>query len=336
MNAMRTHDRSWQAGSPGSNSPDAAYLGWSHRNARMEMMDLPAYIDSYRQSYETLSQGYGGGLGGGAQPGQWYSPATATPTPARGHGRRGHQRDCDCGHGGRHEQGRGRGDEHGHGRDRDCGCGERFEGDCGCGRGHRDDRDCGCGPEPDCRCECCIEDADIVVYAHCGEVRVVPIAIENDTRKVRADVAVDVTEIRTAGGHILPWRTRVSPEGPLTLEPCSTTRLEILVQINCHDDKDQDGQAPKPAPVPAPGGDKAPAGERLRGKVQEQLPPTSVHVLDRSFGEGRGTGDLDTCVVGYFTVRLGGCVTRPIVVALAVLPDSCDSYHTSCSCSCCC
>lgn len=330
MNAMRTHDRSWQAGSPGSNSPDAAYLGWSHRNARMEMMDLPAYIDSYRQSYETLSQGYGGGLGGGASPGQWYSPATATP--ARGHGRRGHQRDCDCGHGGRHEQGRGRGDEQRHGRDRDCGGGERFEGDCGCGRGHRDDRDWGCGPEPDCRCECCVEDADIVVYAHCGEVRVVPIAIENDTRKVRADVAVDVTEIRTAGGHILPWRTRVSPEGSLTLEPCSTTRLEILVHINCHDDKDQGGQGP----APAPGGDKAPAGEKLRGKVQEQGPPTSPNVLDRSFGEGRGIGDLDTCVVGYFTVRLGGCVTRPIVVGVAVLPDSCDSYRTSCSCACCC
>ena len=45
--------------------------------------------------------------------------------------------------------------------------------------------------------------------------------------------------------------------------------------------------------------------------------------------------DVDDCEVGYVTIRVGGCLVRPIVVAIAVLPRDCDAYHASCSCSCC-
>jgi len=327
MKATRTYGPSWQRGSWQAASP-STYIGWSHRNARLEMMDLPAYIDSFRQSYETLREAYSSALGGGSSPGQLYGAAApwygesysaggpdASWTEHGGHRSRGHRR---------HRQ------EHGHERDCECG-GHRHHNEraCGCG-GHRrhNERDCGCRPEAGCRCECCVQDADIVVYAHCGEVRVVPIEIENDTRKVREDVTVDVTEIRTASGRTLPWQTLVTPEGPLTLEPCSTTKLEILVHIVCGEAVDQSRQATEPA--------LAAAEKKRPGKTEEQPSPTDPDVSNRILASGRGTGDLDECVVGYLTVRLGGCVTRPIVVAIAALPDSCDSYRTGCSCSCCC
>jgi len=287
----------------------------------MEMMDRATYLDSFRESYETLRDAYGSALGGASTPDQWYAAAApwygggfnpgggdssragqGGPGTRRRHGHEhGHGHECGCGHGS-HEHGPGRDDKHG-------------------GRGSRAERDCGCGPEPDCSCECCIEDADIVVYAHCGEVRVVPIEIENDTRRARENVTVDVTDIRTAGGRPLSWQTLVTPEGPLTLEPCSTTKLEILVRINCGEATDDDT-------------DSTPPGST--GPEDHQTPSVRGDLFSRAVRTGRGTGDLDECLVGYLTVGLGGCTIRPIVVAIAALPDSCDSYRTACSCSCCC
>jgi hypothetical protein len=159
------------------------------------------------------------------------------------------------------------------------------------------------------------------VVAHCGEVRVVPVEIDNDTRKVRENVTVEVTEMRTAGGRVLPWRTVIHPEGPLTLQPCSRTKLEILVEIDCRAEGDRTADRPDAAE------EKPAAGRRRAVKAEEQVAAVAV---DRDT-----TADLDESLVGYFTVRLGGCVTRPIVVAVVALPLTCDSYRTHCSCSCC-
>ena len=46
-------------------------------------------------------------------------------------------------------------------------------------------------------------------------------------------------------------------------------------------------------------------------------------------------GTLDRCEVGYATLRAEGCLVRPVVIAVAVLPDDCDAYRRPCSCSCC-
>ena len=45
---------------------------------------------------------------------------------------------------------------------------------------------------------------------------------------------------------------------------------------------------------------------------------------------------LDACKVGYATVRAEGCLVRPIVVAVAVLPDRCGAHRIGCLCGCCC
>jgi hypothetical protein len=316
MTTSTSYQRNRQSGGP------AAYLGWSHANNRMEMMDLPGYLDSLQRSYDSAQQAYESMLG--AMPGAaaWGSPWGSAPTPAPGptgwQGRPGragkHGRpDRDCGCGGHHHD-----HDHDH-HDHDHGHHHDHDHDH---HGHHHDRDCGCGAVDSCRCECCVEDADIVVYAHCGEIRVVPIEVENDTRKARDDVSLEISEVRTAGGRVLPWPTASSAKGPLTLDACSTTRFDVRIRIDC------------PATDPASGQDDGKQPDDQPADQPQDAEAGSADEL-RAFTRTRGT-DLDECVVGYFTVRLGGCVTRPIVVAVAALPLSCDSYRTGCACTCCC
>jgi hypothetical protein len=112
------------------------------------------------------------------------------------------------------------------------------------------------------------------------------------------------------------------PSGKLTLPPCSTTDLELLVHIRC-DPKDQTpDDDPRPAKKAA--GARAKAAERVeRGSLLEEA------------ATQRDIGDVDQCEVGYVTVRVGGCLICPIVVAIAALPRSCDAYRAACSCGCC-
>lgn len=44
---------------------------------------------------------------------------------------------------------------------------------------------------------------------------------------------------------------------------------------------------------------------------------------------------VDRCEVAYATLRADGCLVRPIVLAVAVLPDDCDAYRRPCGCGCC-
>lgn len=290
MHGTRSYRHHRPSAGPGPYAPQP-YWGWSHQNQRMEYMDYPSYMDSIRQGYDAFGGLWsqmqpGAGTGAPPWPGVGYpygpaAPASGGPRHARHH---------------RHDHGH---DEHHWDRDwgcehRDCGCGhhERCD-DCERHGGHR------CG-EHDCRCECCIVDADIVVYAHCGETRVIPIEVANDTRKIREDIEVHVSEVRSAGGRVLPWAATLHPAGTVTLQPCSKTHLELIVHISCGEKGDQAAQGE--------------AAEPSRERV----------------------ADVDRCEVGYVTVRLEGCVIRPIVVAVAALPLSCDSYRTGCSCSCCC
>jgi len=46
-------------------------------------------------------------------------------------------------------------------------------------------------------------------------------------------------------------------------------------------------------------------------------------------------GPIDGCKVAYATLRAEGCSVRPLVIAVAVLPDFCGAHRTCCSCGCC-
>lgn len=292
-------------------SGPAAYLCWSHDNNRMEMTDLPGYLDSLQRSYDSVQQAYSSMAGTPAAAPTWGFPTTSERPRERDRRRQyGGSRKANYDHD-------------------DCGCGGH-ERDCGCaGR----QRDCACGAPASCRCTCCIEDADIIVYAHCGEVRVVPIEIENDTRKAREDVSLDISDVRTAGGRVLPWATASTVQGPLVLDACSTTRFEILVNVDC---APRDRATEEVAETSDPAAGKAKGGKLLTGAdVSSRVGSSDVTIPTFHRGTKDRT-DVDECVVGYFTVRLGGCLTRPIVVAIAALPYSCDSYRTGCACASCC
>jgi hypothetical protein len=45
--------------------------------------------------------------------------------------------------------------------------------------------------------------------------------------------------------------------------------------------------------------------------------------------------DVDDCVVAVADLRLEGCDHRPLRIAVAILPRTCDPYRVECGCSCC-
>ena len=51
-------------------------------------------------------------------------------------------------------------------------------------------------------------------------------------------------------------------------------------------------------------------------------------------GEDR-TATVDSCRVAYATLRADGCTIRPVVIAVAVLPEHCGSHSVGCGCGCC-
>jgi len=185
--------------------------------------------------------------------------------------------------------------------------------DCDCGghHGHHGHQhDCGCR---DARCECCVCDADVLIHARCGEVRRIPLTFENDTRRDRP-VTLEIGKFLTSGGRDLGWSAQLS-ETQFTLHPCDEHTVKLLVTINCTTEK-------------GPNDPATPRSENIAG-----TPRSSIDV-DAS-GQRIPGGSVDRCEVGYATIRAEGCLTRPVTVAIAVLPDDCDDFRHSCGCSCC-
>lgn len=71
------------------------------------------------------------------------------------------------------------------------------------------------------------------------------------------------------------------------------------------------------------------------GPCGEKTVLLTVTIECGSKREGANQG-VDACKVGYATVRAEGCVVRPLVVAVAVLPDHCGAHRIGCLCGCCC
>jgi hypothetical protein len=182
-------------------------------------------------------------------------------------------------------------------------------GDCGCGPSHEAwhrvpwHHDCGCHEGPhghhghDCHCSCCICGADAVEYVHCGEQRLIPLLFENDTRRER-DVRLELGAFATASGQELGWQAAFS-ETAFTLPPCGRKTVLLSVNVDC-------------------------------GKLVPQSPPAGVEG-----GNANRLPSVDECKVGYATVRAEGCLVRPLVVAVAVLPNDCGAHKAPCGCGCC-
>jgi hypothetical protein len=149
--------------------------------------------------------------------------------------------------------------------------------------------------EHDCHCSCCIRCADVVEYARCDEVRLIPVTFENDTRRER-EVKLELGPFVTESGKQL-WQGAIS-ESSFKLPPCGEKTVLVRVQVTCGSSDRQE--------------------------------------TDDTGASGQTSRTVDSCTVGYATLRAEGCTIRPLVIALAVLPNDCGAHHAGCQCGCCC
>jgi hypothetical protein len=110
------------------------------------------------------------------------------------------------------------------------------------------------------------------------------------------DVKLELGPFVTESGKEL-WRGTLSDQ-EFKLAPCGEKTVTIRVEVKC-------------------------------GKVIN-----SDSGVDESARVASGT--VDSCTVGYATLRAEGCLIRPLVIALAVLPNDCGAHHVGCQCGCCC
>lgn len=155
--------------------------------------------------------------------------------------------------------------------------------------------------EDDCGCNCCVRCADAVEYAYCGETRRIPITFDNDSRRER-EVAVTLGEFLTDGGRPLAWEGALSEER-FSLPPCGRKTLIVTVRITCPSDK-------------------ASATRETAAKARAT--------------RTAGTESVDACTVGYARLNADGCLIRPLVLAIAVMPDHCGAREVECLCGGCC
>jgi hypothetical protein len=306
------HGSSHRYGGRGQQSrgPETFY-GYCQRSKQYRMMDLPDFMENTQAGMSQMMADGSAAMQRMWSPGSGGGGGTGTMESDR-KWRRHH----------RHGHGHHHGHDHDHQHDPDCGCDD----DCGCGGTH------GCS----CHCDCCVCDADVLVHARCGEVRRIPLTFENDTRRDKP-VTLTLEKFVTSGGRDLGWNAVLS-EAKFTLHPCDEHTVSLLVRIVCK----PDGQTPQPNPdpnptTPNPNNPNPNNPNPNPGNIAGGAPGAvrAVGTVGTVGGRDDILGSVDRCEVGYATIRAEGCLTRPIVVAIAVLPDDCETSRHGCGCGCC-
>ena len=176
-------------------------------------------------------------------------------------------------------------------------------------------------------------DADVVVRARAGEVRVVPFRLHNPWRRER-EVTLEVGPWHACGGDDLDVRARLE-ETSLTLAPCEDRVVRLLVTTTGTRAGDTGDQRPLPDD---PAKDRAPQQKPAKDEAGQEKPARATRQVETEAVEQvsvlRG-GDVDSCSSAYADVRFEGCA-RPQRVALVVLPAECDPVDVGCGCGCCC
>lgn len=160
-----------------------------------------------------------------------------------------------------------------------------------------------------CHCDCCVYDADLVVYARYGERRVVPIRITNERTRTR-HITLELSEFATSGGSPSPVTGTIVTRTEFDLEACE--REDAVVVI---------GLAGKMGAVTIK---ETSAIRESLTKVESSTARVNVELPD-----------VDDCHVAYADLRVQGCDVRPLRVAVAVLPRDCDAHEVHCACGCC-
>lgn len=168
---------------------------------------------------------------------------------------------------------------------------------------------CGDRHAESCHCDCCVYDADLVVYARYGERRVVPIRISNERNRTR-HIRLQLSEFTTGGGSPSPVTGAIVTRVEFDLESCD--HEDAVVVIGAAGTKGMTG-ATKASAIR----ESLAAAETSPDRIELELP------------------DVDDCHVAYADLRIQGCDVRPLRLAVAVLPRSCDAHEVHCACGCC-
>ena len=256
---------------------------------------MQQWVDQSGSAWDQWSRWAQDWVGAVPQPPGWGPGAAPRGKPGRPGTRHGHDHHHDPQHDHDHDDGRCCHDHDHRGLRRDdCGC--RRE-DCGC---RREDCGRGCEAREWCRetCDCCVPDADVIVHARAGEVRVVPFRLSNRWRRER-EVTLAIGPWQVCGGRSLEVRGALETE-KLVLAPCEDRVVRLIVTVG--------------GPGTAKGGETGDQG---------------------SDTNQASAADVDGSVSAYADVRFEGC-SRPVRVAVVVSPGRCDAVDICCDCGCCC
>ena len=233
-------------------------------------------------------------------------------------------------------------------------------GGCGCDRPH------GHGPDPEhrhahshghgpdqghdhghdhhCRrgaCDCCVEDADLVVVTRLGESRIVPLVLHNEWRRERT-VEVRVGDF-TTGCHedaLVRVAATVRPGGEITLAPCGRVEAAILLRtapVSTVEPKVVSAETSipvRPAKVAAAKATAAKTAATKPTAAQEGTAAAPEATRIQAVERVEALPDVGCCTTMYGDVSVSGC-GRPLRLAVVVLPLHCDAYQVDCRCGCC-
>jgi hypothetical protein len=110
------------------------------------------------------------------------------------------------------------------------------------------------------------------------------------------NVKLQLSPFATSSGRELRWETSLSTT-EFQLPPCGEKTVLLKVAVDCR---------------------RLAENQDNDDKAANRLP------------------SVDQCKVAYATIRAEGCFIRPLVVAVAVLPNDCGAHRTTCQCECCC
>ena len=298
----------------------------------------PEYLTTLRDGFaEAVQQWVDQSTTAWDQWSQAWSPAAAAvglsmpgaPAAAPGHHHKGghHHGEKGCGCGDSGSGCREHGGQHRHHGEKD----ERGHSGCGCGEGRAHSQADGCH-DSCCReaCDCCVPEADVLVRARAGEVRVVPFRLHNTWRRER-EVSLEVGPWHICSGDGDLEIRAILEEDKIVLKPCEDRVVRLLISTRgANDDgssstRDKDPNDPA---VPVEPVDEA-------GKTAKPTRTTGRKPVDVVVDTRRRTTDVGSCVSAYADVRFEGCA-RPQRVAVVVLPAECDPVDVGCDCGCCC
>jgi len=157
--------------------------------------------------------------------------------------------------------------------------------------------------EHGCGCRCHDKECGCSCCIRCADV--VEYALCGEVRRIpitfdndtrrERDVTLQLGNFATESGQDVGWQASLSTTS-FKLPPCGETTVLLSVPVDC-----------------------SKLGVPSTSTAGDQQTPTTV----------------DSCKVVYATLRAEGCTIRPLVIAVAMLPEYCGAHRAGCGCSCC-